>query len=151
MSPGEENDSRILWDTRIEEVNPHHFLWKRATSATQICPPQTGAPTSSTVTTHSSQIGLWQFSILVIIPWVANLLPLLEEAWTERRESKKSGGEAALQMTSWVLTREKPHQQMMAFVLKLLGRSNERMGTESFSSLLQRHIQKTLGKKRPGN
>lgn len=115
------------------------------------CPPQTGAPPRSTATTHSSQIGLWQLSILVIIPWGANLLPLLEEAWTEHRESKKSGGEAVLQMTSWVLTREQPHQQMMAFVLKLLGRSNERTGTKSFSSLLQRHIQKTPGKKRQGN
>lgn len=38
-----------------------------------------------------------------------------------------------MQMTAWVLTREQPHQQMMAFVLKLLGRSNKRMGTKSFS------------------
>lgn len=38
MSPGEENDSHTLWDTWIEEVNPHHFLWKRATSATQMLP-----------------------------------------------------------------------------------------------------------------
>lgn len=78
------------------------------------CPPQTGAPPSSTATTHSSQIGLWQFSILVIIPWGTNLLPLLEEAWTEHRESKESGGEAALQMIAWVRIREQPHQQMTA-------------------------------------